>query len=454
MAETVISGRMAESRAPPGPDGHRISTILSYLRDNEGFVERAASKYGDVVAFENVTGRNYLLCHPDHVERVLVVDDTTFEKKENYTGKPDPVFRKGIVAASGERWQRQRRMAGAGLDKDAVREHVETVAALAHELIEPWTPDEHVRVTDEMSELTYRAIGETLFDADLSADSWNVEDVLLKMEQQMPVWLKIVLFKFPWAPVPGKRRLVENTERLEEVMFELVDRRRSADASGDDVLSILVRAESEGVIDEDEIRDQLVTLLFAGHGNVATVLTYALVRIAHRPEVQRRLHRELADVPEDRPLQPADLSELTYVEQAVEETLRLYPPAPVLRRIATTDVDFEGYTIPAGGEIKLPLWLIHRDERFWDRPEEFCPERWDDAPPRSKTAYFPFGAGLRRCPADVLTRKLGKITLATVFREFELQPEFDDPDLSPRANVPADPPFEMTLRNAPITAES
>lgn len=436
---------MTEGKLPPGPESRtRFGNVLSLVRDWQGFAERVSRKYGDVASYRNLVKRVHLLSHPNHAKRVLAVDDDKFKKKLTYTpDRQDPIFREGVVATDGEKWQRQRRMIGDGFRSDTVRGYTSQMSAQTGQMMNEWEVSDSVSITQLSSELTIRFIGTTLFDADPETDLEGLEEPILELESGFPLWVKLVVRFAPWVPVPHTQREEENIETLDDIVYDFIKRRRDDGADGEDVLSSLIRAEENGTIDEDEIRDQIVTFFYGGHGNMAMTLAYTLVQLATRPEVQKRARKEIETVIGGDDVRESHLDQLTYVESVLKETLRLYPPAMMIRRLTTCDVQFDDWVIPEGSEVMVAIWLFQRDERFWDEPETFRPERWMED--RSEYAYYPFGSGLRRCIAEEFSMNAGKILVSRILGEYRLSPDFDETNLSPKADIPGDPPYEVTL---------
>jgi len=182
-----------------------------------------------------------------------------------------------------------------------------------------------------------------------------------------------------------------------------------------------------------------MTFLFAGHETTALTLTYAIFLLATNPEKQARVHEEL-DALGGGPPTAADLSDLPYLERVIQEALRLYPPAFVVFREPTTDVELGGYTIPAGSTLSLPQWNVHRDSRWYDDPEQFRPERWTEAMEEElpEYAYFPFGGGPRHCIGMRFATMEARLILATLCQRFAFEP-VTEPRWTSRCRLPCSP---------------
>jgi cytochrome P450 len=267
-------------------------------------------------------------------------------------------------------------------------------------------------------------VGRTLFAADLAADGERVvaavdaalQAVVVRARSPLPAVLP------GWLPTPSQRRLHRAVATLDEACLGVVRRRRAAGLveTDDDVLALLLRAsDAEGSLGEREVRDELVTLVIAGHETVASCLTWTLLLLAQHPEVQRRLADELDALPGDVSPGWADLPALPFTRAVVDEALRLYPPAWVITRRALAGDVVDGVAVPAGTLVILSPWLLHRRRESWPDPLRFDPERFLDTGAGRGAArgdYLPFGAGPRLCIGRDVALVQAVLILAAVLR--------------------------------------
>jgi cytochrome P450 len=229
-------------------------------------------------------------------------------------------------------------------------------------------------------------------------------------------------------PTPWRNRYLAAVAELDQIIYGIVARRRRSLAAGapdsGDLLDMLLSAEDEqhGRMSDGQLRDELMTLFLAGHETTALALSWTFHLLAQHREVQTRLAVELADVLHGRPPTLADLPQLRYAERVVRESLRLYPPAWSMGREAVQDCAIGGYRIPAGGQVWMIPWSMHRDPRYFDQPERFDPDRWsgDLAERLPKFAYFPFGGGPRLCIGQAFASMEAVLLLCTIFQRFRL----------------------------------
>jgi cytochrome P450 len=190
-----------------------------------------------------------------------------------------------------------------------------------------------------------------------------------------------------------------------------------------DMLSILLRARKRGEQTDQQLRDEVVTMLLAGHDTTALTLTYSWYLLSEHPHARERVHQEVADVVGDGRPTMDDVREFAYLEWVINEAMRLYPPVYTLFREPTEDVELGGYDIPEGSALMLSQWAVHRSPRWWDDPDTFDPERWrqERVNERPSFAYFPFGGGPRHCIGKHLAKLEAQLILARTASQYELE---------------------------------
>jgi cytochrome P450 len=286
-----------------------------------------------------------------------------------------------------------------------------------------------------MSRLTLAIAGKTLFDADVQNDADAIGDALNSVLANFNITLLPFGDRLVNWPIPHAVRFRRAKGRLDEIVYRLIAHRRAAGGAGADVLSTLVGARDEvdgrGMTD-GEIRDEVMTLLLAGHETTANALTWSWYLLSQNDHARRRFEAEVATVCATRPPSVEDLPALVYTRAVLSEAMRLFPPAYLIGRralepYAVPDTDYE---VAAGTVILLSQYLLHRDPRFWDAPDAFRPERWlepESLPRRSEAkaghryAYFPFGAGPRICIGEQFAWMEGVLVLATIGRRWRLE---------------------------------
>ena len=224
-----------------------------------------------------------------------------------------------------------------------------------------------------------------------------------------------------WLPTPGNRRLGQAIRRLDDVVYSIIRERQPGEDRGDLLSMLLLARDEHGVgMSERQIRDEVMTLLLAGHETTALALTWAFLLLHGRPRVRQRLEDELEGVLGDRPAAPEDVPALPYTQAVINETLRLYPPAYVTGREAVRDTSIGGLPIPKRHIILISMFATHRDPRFFPDPDDFRPERWLDGLEKRlpRGAFIPFGMGSRKCVGAAFAMMETTLLLATIARRW------------------------------------
>jgi cytochrome P450 len=273
-----------------------------------------------------------------------------------------------------------------------------------------------------MMEVTLRIVARALFGVDIDE---HVDEVGSALEEFMEASESLSNYVLPrGVPTPSRVRIKRARERLDRVVYDLIEDRRENPGERD-VISMLLRVTDDAgnALSTEQVRDEVVTLLLAGHETTALSLTFTAYALARHPAAEERLVEELDEVLDGRTPTMADLPELSYTERVVKESMRLYPPVPgIVREPVKPDV-IDGYTVPAGATIRIHQWVVHRDPRWYDDPLAFRPERWTDGFEESlpRLAYFPFAAGPRRCIGDRFASLEARLLLATIYQQYHLE---------------------------------
>ncbi len=428
---------------PPGPSGPPlVGNTFQLIGDPFGFYERLRTEFdADVMTYTVAGDRAYMLTHPDDVERVLLTDASDFRKGKVFDESLGRITPNGLVVTEGEQWQRDRTLLQPMFYRERIEAYADTMTAYSREAAESWAPGEPLRIDDEMRDLTLDVFSETLLGTALEERKQAVRESTTTLFARFET-SSLMAFLPLWIPTPSNYRAKKALSRFHDVVDEMVDERRAtlADESGtldepaahdrDDLLSLMLTAtyEDGGRMDRETVRDQLMTFLAAGHETTSLALSYAIFCLANHPEKQAKLHRELDEQLNGEPT-AADLFQLDYLDDVLTETLRLYPPAFVVFREPKEDVTIRGYDVEAGSILSLPQWNIHRDERWFEEPEEFRPERWGDGLEDEipDYAYFPFGGGPRHCIGMRFALMEAKLALATMLQRFEFEAVTEPP---------------------------
>ncbi len=438
-------------------------------RDTLGFLLRCQA-YGDVVklpvglVFELLLRQRdaaiYVLNHPADVKHVLVTHQDNYRK-----GLGHPVesrlFGHGVLHTEGETHHRQRRLVLPFFHGNHITAYTDLITSKTHDLVARWHEGTTVDIGQEMAQLTLSVMWHLLFGQDIRSEGDTIREAIAVSQRLIKRQGESLLAAFTplWIPTKLHRKFNDGLCAMEAMIRRMVEERRTSSDQHDDVLTLLLAArDREGcLLSDTEIRDQLVTLLLAGHETTANALTWTWFLLSQFRSVRERLTEELNEVLGDRLPTTAEVPRLRYAKMVWEESLRLYPPAWSLHaRIAQAEDRLpSGAILPARACVFISPWSLHRNARWFPDPHRFDPERFSEEAKRTHTpySYIPFGAGGRRCLGEAFAELEGLLILATIasnvhLRLVEGQTIQPEPAITLRPPVPV----QMTIQRAGITA--
>jgi cytochrome P450 len=426
--------------------------VLGFWRDPTGQVLRIAEEHGDIASFRFGPDLHVLLNDPEAIRQMLVTDQRLFMKGKALQ-EAKRVLGDGLLTSEGEHHMRQRRLIQPLFHHRHIGAYGDAMTELADRLQGRWRDGETRDLHGDMTRLTLAIVGRTLFDADVEGEAREIGEALeVALES-----VNTLIFPFGslWerSPLPGPRRFRRACERLDATIYRLIAERRAAGLEGDDLLSLLLRARDEagdgGAMTDRQVRDEAMTLFLAGHETTANLLTWTWYLLSQGLEAEERLHAELDRVLGGRMPGVEDLPALSFMEQVIDESLRLYPPVWLFGRRALGDTELGGYEIPRGTVVSVSQWVTHHDPRWFPEPWRFDPDRWDpgEAAKRPQYSFFPFGGGTRICIGEGFARMEAKLVLATIASRWRLR-------LAPGHRVGVHPRITLRPRGGmPMTLE-
>lgn len=435
---------------PPGPDGLPVlGSTYQMFRDPLSFGERCVDEYGDLVSLRLAGTDAIQLGHPDHARHVLADHSDNYRKGEFYRQELE-LLGEGLLTSEGELWQRQRGIIGPMFHPNRIRRYAETITRYAEREIDTWTPNRPRDVTDSMQQLTLEVLAKALFDIDIRNRTEAISDAVTEVMHQA-IRARRIPFSLPdWLPTPRKNKYDRAVATFDEAVADIVEEHRRCSEPPDDVVTALLRAqEATDAIDDRQIRDEVLTLLLAGHDTTALGLSYLWYLLGTHQDVQSAVVEEIDRTIGDDSPTGLEITDLELTNRVIKETLRLYPPAYFLTREPRSADAIDGYRIPEGSLILINQWLFHRDERFFEKPDEFVPGRWagdfeDDLHP---FAYFPFGGGPRQCLGRRFALLEMLIVVVTVLRRYRIDLATESPiELDPLVSLRPKSPIRIVPR--------
>lgn len=430
---------------PPGPNGAGF-VMQQFLSGSLGpeYFSRLAFRY-PTIAHWSVLGRHiYVISDADvldHVHReharVLCKSRALMEAKV--------LLGNGLLTNEGADHLRQRRLVQPAFHRDRIREYAERMVAATLDHEREWTAGRTVEMAADMSALTLDIVGRTLFGADLRADAAGVGASLSKLLEAFPRLMVPGGQLMSRIPGTALHALPAELDALDTMVQRMIDDHRDAGDTGD-LLSMLIAATEDGHgMTDAQLRDEVMTLVLAGHETTAMNLTWTWYLLSNNPIEAAALRAELAAVLDGRPPRFDDMAQLHRTKAVIYESMRLYPPAWIIGRSTTTEIEVAGWRLPTGSIILTSQYAMHRNPRYWPEAGAFRPERWLDAegkfsernPGQPRGAWFPFGYGKRQCIGDQFAITEATMALATLAQRWE-------PTLVPGSTV--EPIGAVTLR--------
>jgi len=418
---------MAVHRFPPGPKGKFFGgNFTAFRRDSLAYLQKAASEHGDVVYFRFGPQDVFFLNHPDYIKDVLVTHHQSFMKGRALQ-RAKRLLGEGLLTSEGDFHRRQRRLAQPAFHRGRVSSYGAVMTDYAARTSSRWRDGESLDISQEMMRLTLAIVGKTLFDTDVESEADEIGAALTSVMELFDYLLMPFSELLEKLPLPHVRRFQKAKERLDETIYRIIEERRRSGQDRGDLLSMLLSARDEegdgGQMTDLQVRDEVMTIFLAGHETTANALSWTWYLLSQNQGVEAKLHEELDAVLEGRAPNVEDVPRLRYTEMVLAESMRLYPPAWAIGRLALKDHEVGGYTIPAKALVLLSPYVTQRDARYFSDPARFDPERWtpEAREARPQFAYFPFGGGARRCIGEGFAWMEGILLIASLARNWRMR---------------------------------
>ena len=409
---------------PKGPRGLPIAgSVFDALRDPLELFMTGTRDYGDVVGFHMLHYDYVLLTNPEAIRHVLARNHKNYEKSRNYIGLKQ-VLGQGLVTSEGELWRRQRKLMQPAFHRERIQSFVRTMSECTADMLSRWETEDRLDVHKEMMRLTFRVVGRALLSRDLDGDASAIGEALTIGLHWANDYAETLFPLPPSVPTLKNMRLKKAMRTFDDLIFRTISERRK-EGHKDDLLSMLLEARDEETgeaMSDDLLRDELITMVSAGHETTANALSFALYSLSKHPEWLRAVRDEAKTVLGDRLPEIDDVKKLQIASMVIEETMRLYPPVWVFERRAL-DVDrFEDFAIPKEATVGISPYVLHRSAKHWENPEGFDPTRFEPRAKeaRHKYAYMPFGGGQRTCIGNVFALTEATIVLSMIARRFRM----------------------------------
>ncbi|WP_414619833.1 cytochrome P450 [Calothrix sp. CCY 0018] len=437
------------------PKGNSIAGhLLDLGNDPLGFLTDCGRNYGDIIPLQLGLTPACLIVNPDYIEQVLK-ERNSFVKSRGFRALKT-LLGEGLLTNEGESWFRQRRLVQPVFHQKQINGYGKTMVEYSEDITENWVDGEILDVHVEMMSLTLKIVMKCIFNQDVGeGEAKNVAHALdvamnwfeSKRKQNFLIW--------EWFPRPENIRYRNAINKMDQSIYSLIQQKRDRNEDGKDLLSMLMQARDEddnSQMSDRQLRDEVATLMLAGHETTANALSWTWMLLAQNPQVEAKLWDELKSVLGGRLPTIEDLPQLQYTNMVIKESMRLYPPVALFGREAVEDYQLDGYEIPSGCVVMLSQWVMHRHPKYFDNSEEFIPERWqNDLEKRlPRGVYIPFGDGPRICIGKGFALMEAVLILATIASKYKLSLVEDHP-IVPQPSITLRPEHgikvEITKRN-------
>ncbi|MCA9528860.1 MAG: cytochrome P450 [Myxococcales bacterium] len=433
----------------------RLRCTKAFHEDQIGFISGAHARYGDVVEAPIVTMNWYFVRDPAIINEINVTRWAEFYKPKLAKRLWKLFLGNGLVPNDGESWKRQHKLIMPAFHKLRIDGYGAIMTEYTRRMISRYQEGEPRDVHRDMTALTLAVVGRTLFDADVEGDAKTVGDAMVVISEMLVEHINMPLPLPRWWPSAGNRRKMRAIGDMERVIRSHVQARRTEGRDHGDLMSHLVFVtDDEGsAMTERQLRDEMMTLFFAGHETTAGVLTWAWWLLATHPDKLATLREELDRVVGRAPIRVEDLPNLPYLEKVVKESLRLQPSVWCYMREATKDLRMGDYVFKRGRPILISPYILGRDPRLHPNPLRYEPERWTREYERGlpRGAYVPFAAGPRVCLGKQFAMMELRLIIGTLVQLLELNvPDGFTPDFVQELSLhPGERGIPMTVRHRP-----
>lgn len=407
----------------------------------------SAGTFGDVVRFRLGPRIIHLLNHPDHADYVLKKNHRNFDKNTRSAAFIRRVTGDSLLTSNGACWQRQRRLLQPAFHRQNIAGFASQMTAATASMLQTWrtlaSGGAPLDIASEMMRLTYTIVGRTLFSAETGPDADTIERAMQVILPHTFGRLGRALNWPEWLPTRANLKFRAALRNVDGVVYRIIDQHRRALDEGNaahDLLAMLLRVrdeESGEGLTNEQLRNETITFLLAGHETTANALTWTFWLLSQHPEAEDQLRDELATVLGGRTPTLDDLPRLAFTKMVVKEAMRLYPPIWIIERRVIDDDETGGFHLPSGSAVVISPFALHRHPAFWKHPEKFDPLRFTDGAPE---AYIPFGTGPRFCIGNEFAMLEAHLITAMVMQSFRLR-------LAPGERVEPLPGITLRIRH-------
>lgn len=409
--------------------GNIFTGNISKITQNPlDFYCNSRNTYGDYIKYK-ILPKVYVygFYHPDAVQQILQRDN--YKKPKIFYKATRILFGEGIFTSEGEEWLKQRRVLQPSFNRKKIELLVDTMIKgieKAINKIENYPQETEINISEEMVSLTLNLLSTTLFSVDITEYTKSFADSLREGFKVVGYRMGTPIAMPLWVPTDTNKKFAVNKKTIYSLVEKIVSDRRNSKEDHHDLLAMLMNVKDENgnyVMTDEQLRDEMIGILVAGHDTTASALSWAFYLLAKNPDKKKKLQEEVDSVLSNRKINKDDLEKLPYTKMVFEEALRLYPPAWGFPREAQEDDDLNGFLVKKNLTIVLSPYVTHRHPEFWEKPLEFYPEHFEEeaVKKRHKFAFFPFGGGSRMCIGQHFAMLEAQLIIASLVQRFDFE---------------------------------
>ncbi len=415
----------------PHPNSWNIflGNLLQLRNERIDFLIDQQKKLGDIYQIKIPTRKVIVVTNPEYIKHILVDNNKNYTKSFAY----DSIklfLGNGLLTSEGEFWKRQRRLAQPAFHKEKLNfmftNMVEQTKVCVHHLESYADTDKHVNMSEQLYKLTLDIVNSSLFYNEVDSTTTKIYKLVSNASEIISKRIDSP-FQFPtWLPTPNNIQQKNIINEMDALFFSIIDRRRSKMENHHDLLSMLMYAKDEDTgeyMTNQQLRDEILTIFVAGHETTQIALSWTLYLLSKNKDKLKKLYDEIDTTLKGELPTATSIRSLHYLKQVIDESMRCFPPAWIMgRKTIAKDIIGE-YEIEADTNIIMPIYVVHHDEKIWQQPYEFIPERFEmsELKEKHKYAYFPFGGGPRLCIGNNFAIQEMQICLAMFLQKFKIE---------------------------------
>ena len=442
---------------PKGPKGYPFIGSLAKLASSRrvDWLQSITNTYGDVVEFKLLKKNFYLINHPDLMKDILTRDIDNYSKKTISFKFIKEVLGESTFTAMGDDWRRKRLTVQPSFRNASISNLATIMTDCIEDFLTEWESQcdrgNSIELSDAMMHLTLKVVVKALFSSTLSdTDFRDITKVFKPLLEAVNARISLPVKMLYRLPLNKNKKYQGYIDTLDGIIYRIIADRRLADNKPTDLLQMLMDATDEETdlpLTDIELRNELMTMFIAGHETTANAMSWLWTVLSSNSDIREKVEQEVDEVLGDRMPDASDFANLPYCLKVFKETMRLYPPVPILPRQVENDTTLGGYHIKGGSGVLFSPHLLHRHPEFWDAPEVFDPNRFDKAEERKQHtyAYLPFGGGSRVCIGNNFALMEAVFIIAMTTQRFRLNLA-PDTNFEPSIGLTTKPKFALNAQ--------